>query len=171
MAITFAKIETAAVTSGGAANITFSNIPADYTDLILFISARTDRSGAVPDNLSISYNNSTSSQSDLRIFGDGSGVNLYADSSNIYAGLATGAGATASTFGNTMIYIPNYAGSNNKPSLSDGVAENNGATGAMNIGAELWANTAAITSIKIESRYSATFQQHSTASLYGIKKN
>jgi len=168
MALTYQAIATVEVGSGGAADITFSSIPATYTDLVLLLSIRTDRSGTAGDNLSLSYNGSTSSQSDVRLYADGSGAYSYTDTA-LYAGFATGGGATASTFGNTMVYIPNYAGSNNKSSSSDGVAENNASGTAMNLGAELWSNTAAITSIKISSRYSATLQQYSTATLYGIK--
>ena len=170
MATTYEAIATVTVGSGGAANIEFTSIPGTYTDLVVLISMRTNRSGAVGDNISLTYNNNTSSRSDVRLFGDGSSPASFTDSA-LYAGIATAADATASTFGNTVIYIPNYAGSNNKSSSSDGVAENNGSQTSMNLGAELWSNSAAITSLKLESRFSATIQQHSTATLYGIKKS
>jgi hypothetical protein len=170
MANTYVLLASSTVGSGGAADITFSSIPATYTDLILLLSIRTDRAGTIGDNLSLSYNGSTSSQSDTRLYADGSGAYSYTDTA-LYAGIATAASATASTFGNTMVYIPNYAGSNNKSSSSDGVAENNGSSTAMNLGAELWSNSAAITSVKISSRYSATLQQYSTAYLYGVKSS
>ena len=170
MANTYMPIATVTVGAGGAADITFSSIPATYTDLVLLLSIRTNRAGAVGDNLSLSYNGSTSSQSDIRLFADGSSPASFTDTA-LYAGIATAADATASTFGNTVVYIPNYASSNNKSSSSDGVAENNATQTSMNLGAELWSNSSAITSIKISSRFSATLQQHSTATLYGIKNS
>lgn len=170
MPTTYKAIATVTVGSGGAANIEFTSIPATYTDLVVLISMRTNRSGAIGDNISLTYNNNTSSRSDVRLFGDGSSAASFTDSA-LYAGIATANDATASTFGNTVIYIPNYAGSNNKSSSSDGVAENNGTNTSMNLGAELWSNTAAITSLKLESRFSATIQQYSTATLYGIKNS
>jgi hypothetical protein len=56
----------------------------------------------------------------------------------------------------------------NKSSSSDGVTENNGAATTMALGANLWSNTAAITSIEIVGAASADFVEHSTAYLYGI---
>ena len=41
---TMTPIQTVTVGSGGAANITFSNIPQTYTDLVIKISARSNRS-------------------------------------------------------------------------------------------------------------------------------
>lgn len=163
---TYTLISSSTVGAGGTSTITFSNIPQTYTDLVVLISARSDRS-QVGDNLSISYNSSSSSQSDRRLYADGSGIYSYSDSA-LYSGFATGSSATAATFGSTMIYITDYTGSNYKSSFSDGVAENASTPGAINAGAEMWSNTAAITSIAISSRYSATFQQYSTAYLYGV---
>ena len=44
MATTYKAISTVTVGSGGAASITFSSIPATYTDLVLKISGRHDTS-------------------------------------------------------------------------------------------------------------------------------
>ena len=86
-------------------------------------------------------------------------------------GYIDGGNATASTFGNTMLYIPNYTSSNNKSSSSDGVAETNATNVNMAMIANLWSNTAAITSIKLTPATGATLQQYSTATLYGIKNS
>ena len=82
-----------------------------------------------------------------------------------------GATATASTFGNGDIYIPNYAGSNYKSASADTVSENNASTGYDDMTAGLWSNTAAITSIAISSFTSSTIIQYSTFYLYGIKNS
>jgi len=167
MAITFIAIATTELTSG-AASITFSSIPATYTDLYLVISGRTNRSGAIQDNIQLIYNGSTSSQADRRIFSDMSSIASFTDAL-LYPGLTTANSATGSVFGSTMVYITNYATSNSKVSVSQGTAENNASGGAMNLGVESWANSAAITSIQISSRHSATLQPSTTATLYGIK--
>ena len=78
-------------------------------------------------------------------------------------------GATASTFGNAEIYIPNYASSNNKSVSADFVSETNAADAIFGLTAGLWANTSAITSIKLTP--AAAFAQYSTATLYGIKNS
>jgi hypothetical protein len=77
---------------------------------------------------------------------------------------------TANTFGNTDIYIPNYAGSANKSVSVDTVEENNGTTARALLGAILWSNTAAITALGL-TPVSGSFVQYSTATLYGIKNS
>jgi len=73
---------------------------------------------------------------------------------------------TASTFGNGQVYIPNYAGSNNKSTSADTVSEDNATLAYSALTAGLWSNTAAITSITIAAV--TNFAQYSTAYLYGI---
>jgi hypothetical protein len=77
---------------------------------------------------------------------------------------------TTSTFGSTEIYIPNYASGNNKSASLEGVAENNSSTNAMQMTAGLRSNTAAITSIILQS-YEGNFVADSTFYLYGIKSS
>jgi hypothetical protein len=79
----------------------------------------------------------------------------------------TSSGATASTFNNADLYIPNYAGSNNKSFSIDSVSENNGTAAVASLFAGLWSQTAAITSITLTSR-NGNFDQYSTAYLYGV---
>jgi hypothetical protein len=82
-------------------------------------------------------------------------------------------GNTASTFSNGEFYIPNYASANNKSVSFDSVTENNKATDqilALNAG--LWADSAAITSIKLEVNGGTyNISQYSSATLYGIKNS
>ena len=84
--------------------------------------------------------------------------------------LGTGSTATSNTFGNSELYIPNYAGSTNKSSSADAVAESNTTTVFAYLNAALWSSTAAITSITLTpDAGGANFVQYSTATLYGIK--
>jgi len=83
----------------------------------------------------------------------------------------TGATNTASTFSNGQIYIPNYAGSNNKSFSVDNVTERNATSIQMCLMAGRLANTSAITSISLVSQTSSNLVQHSTATLYGIKNS
>jgi hypothetical protein len=77
--------------------------------------------------------------------------------------------STASTFSNSSFYIPNYADSNNKTVSIDSVTENNGTIAFLGLSAFLWSNTAAITTVQLRLGY-GNFVQHTTATLYGIKK-
>jgi len=168
MANTYEAIATVTVGSGGAADMQFTSIPGTYTDLCLKISARTDTAASVED-LELAFNSNTASFSGINIFGTGATTGSV--SAGRRAALATASSATASTFANSEIYIPNYAGSTNKSYSFDGVHETNATTAYQVLYAGLWSNSAAITSISITGENSGNFVQYSTATLYGIKNS
>ena len=170
MANTYIAIATVEVGAGGAANIEFTSIPQTYTDLIIKLSLR-DSYNSSRGALYVTFNSNTSSYSwrELRD-NDGSAQSTNASAqSSLDAGRGVGDTATANTFSSTEIYIPNYASNNNKSVSIDNVTENNNTIYYSNLTAGLWANSAAITSIKIEP--SQGWLQYSTATLYGIKNS
>jgi hypothetical protein len=167
MANTYVKIASTTVGSGGAASITFSSIPSTYTDLCVKISTRSTEASAW-DFYGFAINGSTANFTWRSLWGDTSPASGSGSGSTILFG-GTGANATANTFGNTEIYIPNYAGSNFKSISTDTVTENNSTTAGRSLNVNLWSNTAAITSFAIGS--STSFVQYSTATLYGIKNS
>jgi hypothetical protein len=165
---TFTQIGTAQVVgAGGAASMSFSAIPATFTDLLIKVSARAAAAGSWLD-LTAKFNSSTSGYSQTYVYGTGSAAagNTGGYSAG-YAGHATGSTVTANTFSNVEIYIPNYAGSNNKPFSFDSVTENNATAALAMLGASLWSNSSAITSILLELP-GTTFVEYTTAYLYGI---
>ena len=169
---TYRLIETATVGSGGAASIAFTSIPQTYTDLMMVMSIRTNRA-SVADYAAVSFNSSTSSFSLRLLTGNGSTAssNSYTTSPDSrIVGQAVSDSSTASVFSNGSLYIPNYASSNYKSYSFDATRENNTSGNEMSLGAGLWSDTAAITSIAITSWGSATLLQYSSASLYGISK-
>jgi hypothetical protein len=175
MANTYEIIASSTVGSGGTTNIEFTLIPGTYTDLVLFLSLRSDRS-AQRSAIALEFNNSSSSYQYRRLFASGSTPGSDTDSTlgYVYAGEMNAASSTATTFSNNFIYIPNYAGSTYKSVSSDTAEETNDATNnRVSLIANLWSNTSAITSIKLFDGDSGTAKilQHSTAYLYGIKKN
>jgi hypothetical protein len=170
MANTYTLIQSVTVGSGGASSIEFGSIPQTYTDLMVVVSARSTRPTANNDDIIIKPNGATTSLSARYLVGTGSAVSSGTDT-KILAGYMTAAGATASVFGNSSIYIPNYAGSTNKSFSSDGVSENNATAVGMAIQASLWSSAAAITSLVLESYTGNNFAQYSSASLYGIKNS
>ena len=163
---TFTLIASSTVGAGGAASIDFTSIPSTYTDLVLKISLRDNRA-AVGNATKITFNTSGGTYSGRYIEGTGSAVSSGTDTNGIADQVS--ANATASTFNNGEIYIPNYAGSNQKSISSDSVNENNASNANSILYATLWNQTAAITSIKLEPVVSASFVQYSTAYLYGVK--
>ena len=171
MANTFVRIASVTVGSGGASSISFSSIPATYTDLIVKVSARTTNAGAGFQSLDLQFNSSSADRSGRYLTGDGSSPGsgtLSTTSFLIYA--LQDAGTTSNTFTNAELYIPNYAGSTNKSSSVDAVTENNGTSAGAAFTANLWSNTAAITSITLTPQ-SGNLVQYSTATLYGIKSS
>ena len=169
MALTYQLISSVTVGSGGASSITFSSIPATYTDLIVKISARTNWSDGVnADGINIRPNGSTTNRTAKRLYGSGSAAG---SDSNINPIAASNASSTASTFGNAEIYISNYASSNNKSMSVDGVSETNATTTYAGLAAFLWSNTSAITSLDLYPENGTLLNQHTTFYLYGIKNS
>ena len=155
------------VGADGASSVTFSNIPQTYTDLLIVASGRTNRGTFTADTLTPVFNGSTANFTTRVLSGDGSS----ASSNTSYINAFDTNVATASTFGNTSILIPNYTSSNYKSISVDGVAETNGTTAYMSLAAGLWSSTAAITSFGLQSGTSSTFQQFSTFYLYGVSNS
>lgn len=168
---TFIKITSVTVGSGGSANIEFTSIPQTYTDLKIVMSARTS-TVATSESCKMTFNGNTTNYSTRYLFADGSTPSSGSSGSPpAYVFRVSGANATASVFGNGEVYIPNYASSKQKSFNDDSVAENNGSLTGMILTTNLFSNTTAITSIKIEPIGAGTFQQYSTATLYGIKSS
>ena len=139
------------VLSSSVASVTFSSIPATYTDLVLRYSARSDGN---PGKITVAFNGTSSGFSDLYLQGAGTGGTASASETalaafNFYSGIVRST-YTANTFSSAELYIPNYTVAQNKPTSSFAVTENNSASAAViQATAGLWSNTAAITSIEI----------------------
>jgi len=173
MANTYEAIATVTVGGGGAATMAFSSIPATYTDLAVLCSLRLARSNTYSQARAY-FNSNTSNYSWRALLHDGfsSPAASSTNGTDVAYWYPPAANATASTFGNDLIYIPNYAGSNKKSYSIDSVPENNSTTAYIaGLWAALWDNTAAITSITLDSPISDTFLEYSTATLYGIKNS
>jgi len=158
------------VLSSSAASVTFSSIPATYTDLVLRWSARQDYD-SVTNGGNITFNNNTSSiYSNVRIQGDGSTTSSNLTSNSTESTTFTpGAspGATANTFGSCELYIPNYTVSANKPMSHFLVSESNAATGPLiQSRAILFRSTSAISSIELYAGFN--YVSGSSFYLYGI---
>lgn len=165
-------ISTVTVGSGGAANITFTNVPQTYTDLKVVLSTRSSRA-AIQDTFNVLFNSNASSYSYRRLYGDSSsapGSDASSGDTSLTTGYTQGGNGTANTFGNLELYIFNYASSNNKSVLSEGVSENNSTVSYLGLVGSLWSNTAPITSITFTPTTGGTLQQYSSATLYGIRK-
>jgi len=169
MANTFVKIQTVTVGSGGTGTIDFQNIPATYTDLVILCSIRSDRASQSGSSAGISFNNTTANRTMRDISGDGS--NASSGNTTQFYIRVPALSATASIFGNAIIYIPNYLSANYKSVSLESVNENNATESFFEIMAGLWSDTSAINRITLTENNSANFVQYSTATLYGIKSS
>jgi hypothetical protein len=170
---TYSLIEAKTLTSS-AASVTFSAIPATYTDLAIRISARNTVSGSVRSDFYILPNSETTSSTlgSYTAFYGIAGTSGSGRSSNTFPFANVFdlnlAGATANTFSSVEIYIPSYTAAQNKPVSNFGASENNTANDPL-IGAtaQLFRSTSAITQLSIVSP-SGSFVSDSSFYLYGI---
>jgi hypothetical protein len=166
LAFTYSKLAEATVGSGGTSAITFSNIPQNYTDLLVKVSGRTNSAG-VSNYIKIRFNGSGANFTEKSLGAGGASVYVFTSPGD-YLAETVGGGATANTFSNSETYIPNYTSAVNKSFSTDSVAENNATTAQSALTSGLWSNTSAIFSIEL-ALFSGSFVQYSTATLYGVR--
>ena len=154
--------------NASAASVTFANIPqTGYTDLKIVMSARLTSAGydSTPWNSgNIAFNGTTITSGKL-LAGTGSAA---VSDNNAAAAFTTDTDATANTFGNFEMYVPNYTSSNNKSVSVDLVTENNGTASVCVLEAILSTVTASITTISFTPTGGYSYAANSTFSLYGI---
>jgi hypothetical protein len=156
-----------------ARTITFSSIPATYTDLRIVFVGRVEVAGTGGySNLSIRYNSNTSGYSLTEITGNGAAASSSRFTGYTYyqSGLLNYEGSP-----NSLITIDlfSYAGSTYKTALTTSGNDRNG-SGDVTYRVALWQNTAAVTSISLDSdgfggATGRDFANGSTFTLYGIK--
>lgn len=156
-----------------ATSVTFSSIPATYTDLVLVITGNDSRTGANDDSVALNFNTDTSTGSTNYSFttltGNGSSASSSRTSNaNGFDALALGT-ATNTNPGTIVIHIMNYSNTTTyKTALTRG--GNASSLTAATVG--LWRNTAAINLVKLLPGYNGSphsFQTGTTFNLYGIK--
>jgi hypothetical protein len=169
MANTYTLIQAQTLASS-AASVTFSSIPATYTDLVLRHSSRATTSNV---QLYMKVNGATTGLSVTLLGGDGGTAFSYNSPSGYpgeWLGFKDRSTDTANTFGSGEVYIPSYTVSQNKPFSTVSVTENNASDAFIGLGAKLWSNTTAITSLEIYGQ-SGDLATHSSFYLYGIKNS
>jgi hypothetical protein len=144
-----------------SSTITFSSIPATYTDLVLILSSLTGDDLA---NFTLRYNSdSASNYSAISLEGNGSNPvsQRQSNQSQMYF-----VGFQAGTYTEpfiSILQIMNYSNTTNfKTTLT------RSASNAASAYAGLWRNTAAINTVAL-TNVSSTFSANTTATLYGIK--
>lgn len=165
MALQLFKIASTTVESP-VTSVTFSSIPSGYTDLLIKVSARSNRA-ALDEGLNIKFNGSSSNFTVRYLEGNGSSVSSGTGSYGAVGSIPS-ANTTSNVFNNNDIYIPNYNSSNYKSISADSVEENNATATYADFYSTLWSNTAAITSIDLVPGSGNSFVTNSTFTLYGV---
>ena len=145
-------------------NLSFTSIPATYTDLVLVLSLRASTTAS---DAYFRYNNdSGSNYSDTVFRGNGSTASSVRDSNALGMDIGITAISTdAATFQTpTIIQIMNYA---NTTTYKTALIRTSNATAMVSAIVGLWRNTAAINEIDIVHRGTG-WDIGSTAALYGI---
>jgi hypothetical protein len=168
MPTTYQLISSTVLTSN-ASTVTFSSIPATYTDLVLRVSGRSQN--ATGYFYFILNGTGTYSETDLRSNGSTpTSIRSTGDGQMFGQGYLrlVGSGMTSDTFSSVEVYIPAYTGSTRKMADAYSVTENMASTVEYTtIGAGLSDITSAITQIVC---YTA-FASGSRFYLYGIKNS
>ena len=165
---TMTLIASNTVGSGGASSVTFSSIPATYTDLQLVCSSRVDGSNGT---IVWKFNTDTTASNYTEKYLGGNGSTASSGgSNNPWYSHSNDSTTTTSTFENTSVYIPNYTSGNQKSVSVDTVSENNSTTAYAQFFAGIWTGTSAINAITL-TPYSGNFVQYSTFYLYGISNS
>jgi hypothetical protein len=167
MASTMTLISSVTVGVVPVASIDFTSIPSTYTDLCLKLSVRSSRAASSWDNSNLKINNSAANMTNRYVRGNGSAA-ASGTLTSFYIGDIPATLAASNTFANQEIYLPNYAGSNNKSGSVDSAGEDNNSTAYLYLTANLWSQTAAINQLTIVSGNGDNFVQYSTAYLYGV---
>jgi hypothetical protein len=159
--------------SSAAASVTFSAIPATYTDLVLRYSARSD-GASVDDYFSLTVNGITTSVYSLtNLTSDGStvGSTRLSNNTSMRAYGCAGANSTSNTFASGELYIPSYTAAQNKPLSNYGANETNASAVFMGAVANLYRQTTAISSITFAPLVGTNIVSGSSFFLYGIKNS
>jgi len=159
------------VLSSSAASVTFSSIPATYTDLVIRMSTRSDKASWLQEVYFRFNADSTTKYSYTALIGTSSAASSTRVSNDTSAtgSVTVAASSTASTFASTELYLPSYLASQNKPlSIIDAPEMNNTANFQMEALASLYRSTTAISSIEIGLVGAGNYVSGSSFYLYGI---
>ena len=158
----YESIATVTVGSGGSSSIEFTSIPSTYKHLQVRMLAKF----SVGDWTEIKLNGDTGSNYSYHYLrGNGASASAGGGGFN-----ASGLGLLFGTeWGGAVIDVLDYTNTNKLTTVRNlGGFDANG-SGEIVLSSNLWNNTAAITSLKLQKSSAGTFTQYSHFALYGIK--
>lgn len=163
----FSQIATTTVGSGGAASITFSSIPQNYTHLQIRVIAKQTTASTLT-SLSMWFNSDTARNYPRH--------ELYSDGSSTTSGGITAASngeellfyaGSGSQFGPAVVDILDYKNTNKNKTYGSICGVDNSGSGYALFTSGVWLSTSAINTITIAGNGS-TLSQYSSFQLYGV---
>ena len=156
-------------------NITFSNIPQTYQDLMLVAFARNTQ--AVTINGMNLYINTTSQSpnywSQTTLTGNGSSVASTRGTTTTIEYGATldmpGSTSTSGVYGSVVYHILNYTNTTTYKTVLGRNANDQNGSGSVQLAAALFSQTAAVTTLQIGAGYGANYSAGTTFALYGVR--
>jgi hypothetical protein len=165
-------IQTQTLTSNQA-TVVFSDIPANYQNLMLGISARTNRAGAAIEVLYARMNTDTASNTNY------SSIRLIAatpnapgtDNAPYFGPAGTTDGSVSNEYGNSVLTLINYTNTSfPKLGISQNWSDSGGSTTSYYWSQHSkWANNAAINRIELFPETGGNIYSGSMFSLYGLQ--
>jgi hypothetical protein len=154
--------------ASATASVDIVGIPQIYRDLILVVTARSDSANAPYAQCRSQFNGDTGSNySYVEMTGDGSSAGSYSATATEILVMATAPSSSASgTFNQANVHLMDFSATDKQKPV---IARNDGAASNTRAQAARWANTAAITSLKLfPAPGYGNFATGSTFSLFGI---
>jgi hypothetical protein len=150
--------------TGSSSSVTFSVIPATYTDLVLVVNAATASSTGNP---CLRFNGDTGNNYSRTNVGGNGSVAFSDRESNVSRILLVGGVFLNTTLdANLIVQIQNYS---NTTTHKTALCRANKASVGVDANVGLWRNTAAINSVTFFTASGANISSDSTFTLYGIK--
>jgi hypothetical protein len=166
MATTYEKIQSTTL-GGSQLAISFTSIPATYTDIRLVL---VGVANAITANATVTFNSDTANNySRTVLYGTGSAAGSGRDTNVPFIHLTSYDGLSPTIPSLRTMDVFSYAGSTYKTVLTEENSDYNG-SGSVLRAVQMWRSTSAITSITITSNASYLFGTGTTATLYGILK-
>jgi len=151
----------ATTTLGSAGTVTFSSIPATYTDLIVIVNGKATGNG----QLSMRINGGTSLYSTTSLTANGSSAGSTRETAATYLQFGYYGYFDASNQAMAIAHIMNYANTTTFKTIL--ATERNSATG-VDASVGLWRSTSAINSVEVYAS-GANLAAGTVVSLYGVK--
>ena len=166
----YESIQTATVTSGGTASITFSSIPQTYTHLQIRILGQSGGTTYPSDGIQLSFNGSSTSGDYDSHYLQGNGSTAYAGGRTSWGDGLSGMIGRNGNWGSCVIDFLDYTSTTKQKTVrAIGGVDANG-SGVVTLASVLWhpSSPTAITSITLDPNGNS-WNQYSVIALYGIR--